>query len=157
MKKSVLFAIVAMTMTVSACTLDDKLNLCVTQEENIESFINNRYADSTVVVTDTGISRIILAHGGGVAAQKGDSVIFSYAGYIFNNGPGEQFAEGRMKEKLGHGRLIKGLDEGMVGMMIGEKAYIAFSARYGFFDQNTGAVETMSPLIYYVTLENIYR
>lgn len=157
MRKSILFATLAIAVIVSACTLEDKLNTCVKQEEDIEKFINNKYADSTVFITDNGISRIVMAHGKGAAAQKGDSIIFSYKGYVFNNGPGAQFAEGRMKERLGDKHLISGLDEGMVGMMAGEEAYIVFSSRYGFFDKATGAVSSMSPLIYYVTLENIYK
>ena len=159
MKKAILFAIVVIAVLAQACTLEDKLNLCVTQEENIEKFIENKYADSTVFVTNSGISRIVMVHGSGTAAQPGDSVVFSYKGYTFNNskGPDTQFAEGRIKEKLGAKRMIPGLDEGMVGMLQGEESYIAFSARYGFFDQASGALSPMTPLIYYVTLEYIYR
>ena len=54
MKKTSLLAAAAIaTAIVSACTLNDKLALCVTQEENIEKFIAEKYADSTVFVTET--------------------------------------------------------------------------------------------------------
>lgn len=158
MKKTLLIATLVLCLAAfAACTMDDKLNECVKQEESIESYIQSKFADSTVVVTENGISRIVMVHGSGAAAQKGDSVLFSYKGYLFSKGPGAQFAEGRIKERLGARHMIDGLDEGMVGMMQGEEAYIAFSARYGFFDKATGAVKPMTPLIYYVTLENIYR
>ena len=158
MKKTSLLAAAAIaTAIVSACTLNDKLALCVTQEENIEKFIAEKYADSTVFVTETGISRITMLHSSGAVAQKGDSVIFFYQGYIFNKGPGVQFSEGVMKTKLGDGELIKGLDEGMVGMALGEEAYIAFSARNGFFNESVGAIAPMTPLIYYIALEDIYK
>jgi FKBP-type peptidyl-prolyl cis-trans isomerase len=158
MKKSLLPAMLILCLAVlAACTMDEKLSTCVKQEESIESYIESKFADSTVVITDNGIARIVMVHGNGPAAQKGDSVLFSYKGYLFSKGPGAQFAEGRIKERLGDRHMIDGLDEGMVGMMRGEEAYIAFSARYGFFDKATGAVSPMTPLIYYVTLENIYR
>jgi len=159
MKKTILLAAAAIaTAIVSACTLNDKLALCVTQEENIEKFIAEKYADSTVFVTETGISRITMRHSSSsTAAQKGDSVFFSYQGYIFNNGPGVQFSEGVMKTKLGDGEIIKGLDEGMAGMTLGEEAYIAFSARNGFFSESVGAIAPMTPLIYYIALEDIYK
>ena len=157
MKKSLLLAIVAIAAIVSACTLNDKLSLCVTQEENIEKYIASKFADSTVVVTESGISRIIMAHGTGAAAQAGDSVYFAYQGYTFNTGPSVQFTEGLMKAKLGDGNIINGLDEGMVGMTQGEEAIIIFSARNGFFDESVGAVGPMTPLIYYVALEDIYK
>ena len=158
MKKTLLIATFALCLAATAaCTMDEKLNECVKQDENIESYINKHFADSTVYVTDNGISRIVMVHGKGPAAQKGDSVIFSYKGYIFSNGPSAQFTEGRIKERLGDRHMIDGLDEGMVGMMKGEEAYIAFSAKYGFFDKSTGALKPMSPLIYYITLENIYK
>ncbi|MBR5735863.1 MAG: FKBP-type peptidyl-prolyl cis-trans isomerase [Bacteroidales bacterium] len=159
MKLSVLiFASLAIAIvSVSACTLEDKISLCVTQEENIESYIANKYADSTVVVSEHGISRVVMVHGIGNPAQAGDSVLFSYQGYTFENGPGNQFAEGTVKSRLGNGSLLSGLDEGMAGMMRGEEAYIIFSARYGFFDQAAGSVVPMTPLIYYVKLEDIYK
>lgn len=158
MKKTILLAAAAIaTVIVSACTLNDRLAMCVTQEENIEKFIAEKYADSTVFVTESGITRITMRHSVGTAAQKGDSVIFAYQGYIFNNGPGVQFSEGRMKTKLGDGELIKGLDEGMVGMVLGEEAFIAFSARNGFFNESVGAISPMTPLIYYIALEDIYK
>lgn len=157
MKKSILFAIVAFTALLQACTMEDKLKVCVTQEENIEKYIEKTYADAAVFVTDSGVSRIVMVEGSGTAAQKGDSVVFSYKGYVFRNGPSSQFTEGRIKERLGDKHMLAGLDEGIVGMLSGEEAYIAFSARYGFFDKSAGALEPMTPLIYYVTLENIYR
>ncbi|MBO7584868.1 MAG: FKBP-type peptidyl-prolyl cis-trans isomerase [Bacteroidales bacterium] len=157
MKKSILFTIAALAALLQSCTLEDKLNICVSQEESIQKYIEKNYADSTVIVTGSGISRIVMVHGSGVAAQKGDSVIFAYKGYTFSNGPYSQFTEGRIKERLGDKHMITGLDEGIVGMLPGEESYIAFSARYGFFDKAAGALKRMTPLIYYVTLENIYR
>ncbi|MCR5827302.1 MAG: FKBP-type peptidyl-prolyl cis-trans isomerase [Bacteroidales bacterium] len=157
MKKSVLFSIAVIVALLQSCTLEDKLNVCVSQEESIQKYIEKTYADSTVIVTGSGISRVVMVHGSGVAAQKGDSVVISYKGYTFRNGPSSQFAEGRLKERLGDKHLIAGLDEGIVGMLPGEESYIAFSARYGFFDKAAGALPRMTPLIYYVTLENIYR
>jgi len=158
MKKTALLAAIAISAAiVTACTLDDKLAVCVNQEEDIEKYIADHYADSTVFVTDPGVSRITMVHGSGAAAQIGDSVYFSYQGYTYKKGPSTQFAEGLMKTKLGDGYLIKGLDEGMVGMSRGEEAYIVFSARNGFFDKAVAAISPMTPLIYYVTLEDIYR
>ena len=158
MKKSALLAAIAISAAiVTACTLDDKLAVCVNQEEDIEKYIADHYADSTVFVTDSGVSRITMVHGSGAVAQIGDSVNFSYQGYTYKKGPSTQFAEGLMKTKLGDGYLIKGLDEGMVGMSRGEEAYIVFSARNGFFDKAVAAISPMTPLIYYVTLEDIYR
>lgn len=158
MKKPLILAMTALSVAVvAACTIDDKMNTCVKQEESIESFIANHYADSTVYVTDTGISRIVMVHGNGSEAKKGDSVLFSYQGYNFKNGPSDQFAEGSFKAKLGSKDLVIGLDEGMVGMQPGEEAYIAFSARYGFYDESVGTVDPMTALIYYVTLEDILK
>lgn len=158
MKKPVLLSALAlMAAIVSACTLNDKLALCVTQEEAIEKYIAEKFADSTVTVTESGISRILMVPGSGATAKPGDSVIVLYQGYTFNNGPKTQFTEGITKTKLGDGLLIKGLDEGIVGMSLSEEAYILFSARNGFFNESVGAVAPMTPLIYYVKLEDIYK
>ena len=158
MKKPTLLATVAIAAAIlSACTMNDRLAVCVSQEESIEKYIANKFADSTVVITDSGVSRIVIVHGSGAEAQEGDSVIVSYLGYTFDNGPSVQFTDGITKSKLGDGYLIKGLDEGIVGMARGEESFIAFSARNGFFNESVGAVAPMTPLIYYVKLEDIYR
>jgi FKBP-type peptidyl-prolyl cis-trans isomerase len=158
MKKTALLATVAIAVAIiSACTMNDRLAVCVTQEEAIEKYIASKFADSTVVVTESGVSRIVMVQGNGATAQEGDSVIVSYLGYTFDNGPSVQFTDGITKSKLGDGHLIKGLDEGIVGMARGEEAFIAFSARNGFFNESVGAVSPMTPLIYYVKLEDIYR
>jgi len=158
MKKPIVLAAMAIIAAiVSACTLDDKLAVCVTQEEAIEKYIADKFADSTVIVTDSGISRILIVPGNGTIAKPGDSITISYQGYTFDNGPKTQFTEGITKAKLGNGFLIKGLDEGIIGMARSEEALIAFSARNGFFDESVAAVAPMTPLIYYVKLEDIYK
>ena len=158
MKKVSLILLSVISLAVlSSCNKEDKLNKCVSQEESIEKYIQSKYADATVVITDTGISRIITVNGSGAQAQPGDSVAFEYKGYTFSNGPSNQFVEGFYRSKLGDKSLISGLDEGIAGMNKGEEAWIIFSARYGFFDEAVGAISPLTPLMYYVKLDEIYR
>jgi FKBP-type peptidyl-prolyl cis-trans isomerase FkpA len=91
----------------------------------------------------------IIKEGEGRAAVAGDNVSVHYTGWLFdetaedNRGAkfdssvdrGEQFAF-----PLGAGRVIKGWDEGVAGMLIGEKRVLTIPPDMGYGDRGAGAV-----------------
>ncbi len=155
MIKKILFILPAIAI-LSSCIEDSNAETATKQEETIDSFLTTRYADSTVV-NNKGVNRIILLAGDGDIAEVGDSVAFDYTGYIFSSGLGEQFTTGSSSARLGRGELIKGLEYGLEGMKKGENSYVLFSTRYGFYDEPTGTVPTLSPLIYDLTLTKVIK
>ena len=58
---------------------------------------------------------------------------------------------------MGKGKLLKGLDSGLIGVQAGETCVILFSAKYGYYDETVGVVPAMSPLLFTVTVNDIVK
>lgn len=89
---------------------------------------------SPVVTTDSGLRYQILQTGNGQEAQKGDIVSVHYVGTLedgtkfdssIDRGSPFQFT-------LGVGQVIKGWDEGVAGMKIGEKRRLLVPSALGY-------------------------
>ncbi|KAH7150401.1 peptidyl-prolyl cis-trans isomerase fkr-3 [Dactylonectria estremocensis] len=87
-----------------------------------------------------GVQKIITQEGTGATPQVGQTVTIEYTGYLRDpskpNEKGNQFdssvGRGDFKTPIGVGRVIKGWDEGVTQMKIGEKATLVISSDYGY-------------------------
>ena len=159
MKKSLnLISAVAVILSLIAvsCNQADLEKTATAQEEAIESFLKNKYQDSTIV-NNGGVNRVVLIKGEGAEAAAGDSVFFKFQEGIFNNGNITTICEGEYASVLGNKSMIQGLDKGITGMKKEESAMIIFSARYGYYDSKVSVVPSMSALVYYVYLKDIKK
>ena len=95
---------------------------------------NSKITESGLIITD-------LALGEGDQAQKGQTVTVNYTGTLEN---GEQFdtSIGRapFSFPLGAGRVIKGWDEGVVGMQVGGKRKLTIPPELGYGSRGAGNV-----------------
>jgi len=78
-----------------------------------------------------GVQVEILKPGQGQMAKLGNRVIVSYEGRLASNG--KRFDKGKIPFRLGMGEVIRGWDEGVKGMLVGEcrKLLIPAHAAYG--------------------------
>ena len=101
------------------------------QSSNLE---NSEITQSGLIITD-------LVVGEGDKAQQGQTVTVNYTGTLEN---GEQFdtSIGRapFSFPLGAGRVIKGWDEGVVGMQIGGKRKLTIPPELGYGSRGAGNV-----------------
>lgn len=78
-----------------------------------------------LITTDTGLQYYDYAIGAGAEVQPGDSVRVHYSGWLLVDGKrGEMFDSSIQREeplefKVSTGRVIKGWDEGLLGMRVG--------------------------------------
>lgn len=149
----ILFA--ALALTLASCESEKALEL-VNQEAAIDKYITARYADNTIVRNE-GANRVVLTAGAGAELAAGDTVDMQLDGYVFNNGPGTQFLSENVRSVVGKGKLLKGLDSGLIGVQAGEQSLILFSAKYGYYDESVGVVPAMSPLIFTVVVNEIVK
>jgi FK506-binding protein 1 len=90
-----------------------------------------------------GVEIEVLEAGDGVTfPQKGQQVFVHYVGTLEN---GTQFDSSRSRNKvfdftLGVGQVIKGWDEGVAKMSLGEKAKLTISSDYGYGARGAGRV-----------------
>lgn len=105
--------------------------------------MENKTTKSTAPVKN--LTTTILKEGSGQAAKSGDTVIVNYTGRLAN---GTVF-DSNVDPKFGHvepfaftlgvGQVIKGWDEGVVGMKIGEKRNLLIAPAYGYGARGAGA------------------
>ena len=186
MKKVIPFAFIfflVLSMS-SFCTKEDEKNLLAQQEQSIDAFISrdtsnayNKNRDSVIVVTNKReANRIVWNPGkGNDTLAPGDTAVFAYIGYLFNAGKGGVFAT-NIKEiiddgswplstypgdfgrnAIGSGYYLPGLDAGLIGMRVGEYAYILFTSKYGYGNKEVSVIPKMSPLFFEVEIINIIR
>ena len=149
----ILFA--ALALILASCESEKALEL-VNQEAAIDRYISSHYADNTIVRNE-GSNRVVLTAGTGAELAAGDTVDMQLDGYVFSNGPGTQFLSENIRSVVGKGKLLTGLDSGLVGVQTGEQSVILFSAKYGYYDESVGVVPAMSPLIFTVVVNEIVK
>lgn len=101
----------------------------------------------------------IIEEGTGTPANAGKKVTVHYTGWLNENGqPGTQFDSSFSRNRpftfnLGAGQVIRGWDEGVAGMKVGEKRRLFIPAALGYGARGAGPViKPNSDLIFDVEL-----
>jgi FKBP-type peptidyl-prolyl cis-trans isomerase len=113
------------------------------------------------MTTPSGVTCVIVQSSEGVA-QAGDRVRVHYAGRLESNGKefDNSYKRGEPIEfPLGAGRVIKGWDEGVTGMKIGEKRQLIIPPNLAYGERGTpgGEIPPNSTLVFDVELVGIVR
>lgn len=157
--RNLLFVFLA-AMAASACSPEG------TSGKSAESEAAPGAAEATSaaeeVVITPGLTMKKLQNGYGRAAVAGDYASVHYTGWLYD----ETAADGRGKKfdssvdrgqpfefPLGAGRVIRGWDEGVVGMLIGEKRELRIAPELGYGNRGAGsAIPPGATLLFEVEL-----
>lgn len=95
--------------------------------------------------------------GTGASVKSGDTVVINYKGTLTN---GKQFDSSYDRgvpftTQIGVGQVIKGWDEGVVGMKVGGKRKLVIPPSLGYGDQAMPGIPPNSTLIFEVELVEI--
>ncbi|KAE8141366.1 hypothetical protein BDV38DRAFT_237738 [Aspergillus pseudotamarii] len=115
-----------------------------------------------------GVTKHILAPGNGTDNPNvGDEIAMHYTGWVYDpskpEGKGNKFDSSYdrgqpLKASIGIKRLIKGWDEGVPQMSLGEKALLTITPDYGYGAQGfPGLIPPNSTLLFDVHLVSIQR
>ena len=109
-----------------------------------------------------GLMMTKLRNGYGRAAVAGDIATVHYTGWLYDgsapDGRGKKFDSSvdrgdPFRFPLGAGRVIRGWDEGVVGMLIGEKRELKIAPELGYGDRGAGtAIPPGATLLFEVEL-----
>ncbi len=119
-----------------------------TDEANSQSYIGKEY------YTQSGLGYQIHKAGEGDQAKAGDLVTVHYAGRLED---GTEFDNSYKKGtpftfQLGAGKVIKGWDEGIALLNVGDSATLIIPSYLGYGDRNMGVIKPGSTLIFDVEL-----
>lgn len=96
--------------------------------------------------TDSGLEYEIIKEGTGQSPQRGQQVTVHYTGWLDNNGePGTKFDSSVDRGEpftfmIGIGQVIRGWDEGVLSMKVGEKRRLIIPAQLGYGAHGAGGV-----------------
>lgn len=91
-------------------------------------------------------------------AQPGDTLFVTYTGKLENGNVFDTNVGGRLfRFVLGTGEVIKGWDQGMVGMGVGEKLRLVIPPELGYGKTAHGQIPANSTLIFDVELVGLAR
>lgn len=102
----------------------------------------NTGAEPREQTTPSGLRYIDYGGGSGPAAKAGDRVSVHYTGTLEN---GQKFDSSRDRNQpfqfgLGRGQVIKGWDEGVAGMKVGDKRRLIIPSDLGYGSRGAGGV-----------------
>jgi FKBP-type peptidyl-prolyl cis-trans isomerase len=105
-----------------------------------------KHAATKVVTTSTGLKYMILSPGTGAPAKSGTTVRMHYTGWLTSDGKtkGKKFDSSVDRGQpfefaLGEGQVIKGWDQGVPGMKVGEKRRLIIPPALGYGERGAGA------------------
>lgn len=113
--------------------------------------------ESPVGTTPSGLIYVITHHGEGPQAKPGDTVRVHYTGVLTNGAKfdssldrGQPFSF-----ELGAGRVIKGWDEGIAKLHVGDQATLIIPSALGYGPKGIGTIPPDATLIFIVELVGI--
>lgn len=110
-----------------------------------------------ITATEGGLQIQDLTVGAGQEVKSGDTVTVNYLGTLVN---GTKFDSSYDRNQpfttqIGVGQVIKGWDEGIVGMKVGGKRKLTIPAALGYGSQSAGSIPANSTLIFEVELLSV--
>ncbi|MCW3083498.1 MAG: peptidylprolyl isomerase FKBP-type [Bacteroidetes bacterium] len=118
---------------------------------------NQEVNNSKTMKTASGLEYTIKEKGKGKKPKNGDKVVVHYTGRLTNDAVFDSSVKRGtpFSFKLGAGQVIKGWDEALLLLQVGDKATIKFGPELGYGDRNTGPIPANSTLIFDVELLDI--
>jgi len=104
---------------------------------------------SKLDATPKELKKIDVKQGSGKEAVSGKPIIVHYTGWLYDpskpDGKGAKFDSSRDRQVpfgffLGEGKVIKGWDEGVVGMTVGGQRTLIIPPSYGYGERGAGGV-----------------
>lgn len=107
----------------------------------------------------TGFTTRDITIGIGLVAEKGDRLTIHYVGTLPN---GQVFDSSRDRNTpivfiVGIGQVIRGWDEGVVGMRVGGKRVLTIAPDYGYGSEAVGPLPPNSTLVFEVELLQVEK
>ncbi|SPO05867.1 probable peptidylprolyl isomerase (FK506-binding protein homolog) [Cephalotrichum gorgonifer] len=111
-----------------------------------------------------GVTKTIIEEGNGPQPQVGQTVTIEYTGYLKDpsakDNKGTKFdssvGRGDFVVPIGKGVVIKGWDEGVTQMKVGEKALLDITSDYGYGARGfTGHIPPNADLLFEVHLKDV--
>jgi FKBP-type peptidyl-prolyl cis-trans isomerase len=160
MTSRILLFVLLAAAAVSGCAPDEAPDESGEAEAQADAAAGTNAAEEIEIVP--GLTMRKLENGYGRAAVAGDLATVHYTGWLYDadapDGRGKKFDSSVDRGQpfqfpLGAGRVIRGWDEGVVGMLIGEKRELKIAPELGYGNRGAGsAIPPGATLLFEVEL-----
>src|SRR5690554_3551739 len=153
MKKLILLAAFGWMLTVATKCNDkaagDKTD--VAKAENVSG--------TDTITTASGLKYVIWKKGNGEQAEAGDNVSVHYAGRLLDGSPfDDSYKRGQpFTFPLGGGRVIRGWDEGIAYLNVGDSATLIIPSELGYGAADRPTIPANSTLVFDVELMDVKK
>ncbi|MEI7596850.1 MAG: FKBP-type peptidyl-prolyl cis-trans isomerase [Bacteroidota bacterium] len=122
-------------------------------------FIMESCSTPKVITTESGLQYKITSKGKGVKAEVGDMVFVHYTGKFTNDTVFDSSVKRGepISFMLGKGQVIKGWDEGLSYLHVGDKAVFTIPPKIAYGDTQRGSIPANSTLIFDVELVKVIK
>jgi peptidylprolyl isomerase len=113
---------------------------------------------SLATTTSSGLTYLVTRHGTGKQLKAGDTVIVQYTGLLTNGAKFDSSLDRNQPFEfpLGAGRVIKGWDEGVVRLRVGDQATLIIPPHLGYAAKGAGGmIPPEATLIFIVEIVGI--
>jgi peptidylprolyl isomerase len=151
MKKFIALALFAAIGTLPLTTAAQETEKKNKKEKKTMSLVGKEFT------TESGLRYKITQEGKGQRAKAGDQVLVHYTGKLTNDTvfDSSHFRGQPFKFKLGAGQVIKGWDEGIALLNVGDKATFTIPSNLGYGSRAMGKIPADATLIFEVELVSI--
>ncbi len=141
-----LIVLVVVALVVTACAKKETQEQAASSAPTPSTMANpnaSKPASTSAIVTlPDGLKYEVLRQGNGPEAKAGQTVAVHYTGWLTN---GTKFDSSVDRGQpfdftLGQGQVIKGWDEGVAGMKVGEKRKLTIPSQLGYGERGAGGV-----------------
>ncbi len=135
-------------------------NVASINEKNLEIKEEPKNMETNTTPKQDPLIVEIKKEGTGDPAVSGDTVTVTYVGTLTNGTEFDKSANhgtGKFTFQVGVGQVIRGWDEGIVGMKVGEVRKLTVSPEYGYGDRAIGSIPANSTLIFEVEMFEIKK
>ena len=146
----------------SVIVLDLEVLRYRSETQQIDEYIATGTGGATFISSDTtasGVKVLKMIAGTGTQLAAGQTATVKYTGYLASTV--KQFDTGQIDVYLGGGSVVKGFDEGLQKLKVGDKAVLVFKSALGYStqgvpDQATGTykIPPYSPLTFVVEIKS---
>lgn len=166
------FVTMILLLVVGAAAADesDSAKAVVTEKTEITSQSQEKPADTAAVkkeemapkeiTTESGLKYIVLKEGAGAVPKKGDMVKAHYTGWLVNGTKFDSSVDRGepLQFQVGVGKVIKGWDEALLSMKVGEKRKLTIPGDLAYGKRGyPGVIPPDATLIFDVELLEIVK
>jgi len=103
------------------------------------------------ITTASGLTYLITKKGTGPRPKKGDTVVIHYTGMLTNGVKFDSSRDGKpLSFKLGVGQVIKGWDEGIAKLRVGDHAILVIPSKLAYGAKGAGDVIPPDAMLIFV-------